>query len=646
MAEKTPEIKSEEQPIKAPFETREGERFFAERLISPEDPRVEKVQEMLEGHFGKNEVDPIEAMKQAMIGKMETGEKCASYLIHVAENSKGEIKGVHTGAVVETVDARGDISEKFALSLGCYAVVSPEMRNQGIWENLFQTHEKTAKIDADRRGLEIKGFMTEAHNEIEPILNKQDVKRAYIKTKEGFRELPYEQPPLDWNARTGKPAKDAGIVPEHLMLKLSSGENRLSGKELMEMVRGMYYYNNYREEEYFKTGKAYKTHTEFVEGVEQKLADFIGKKQVRLLSRGERETMGDKGVKFIEHKTEESKPELKTKAEMKKEWKEYFGPLAEAQLEQEKIARRTRQAEKEKEAIKSAEIPQQGMKTSEILKEAGIQKPIESFNEAQERLAERLNRGRTLEGKKLSDSDKFVETRKFYLEELGYSVKYKGVLLDKAEILDENGKSILSDKGKSLEFKSFYFSKTEAQINNFLKERLQEKLEGKSAEKLTEEQKLEKGYQNTVKATENAQVTREAKISFLQETFQKTKKLGKETWGKLTEGIARLNLRENLSMGLYRSKELAIEGGKDLAVAGLTPLAAIEEAVKKIRIDAMVRERVFREGRIKQFEERPLFGEYTEFLRKESQQINEQWAKSHYSLFEKSKILKLIERIG
>lgn len=295
---------AKEAPTRSVFETKRGEMFFAERLTNSEDQRVEKVHQMLADHFGKEEVDPPEVMKQAMTGEMETGEKCAPYLIHVAENSKGEVVGVYTGAVVETVNNNGKVSEKSGVLIGCYSLVSSEMRGKGIWKKLHEDLEKTAAKDAKSRGLGIKGFMAEAHDEMEPIFNKQGVKRAYIKTKDGFVEMPYEQPPLDWDKKTGNPTEDAGTVPEHLMLKLASGKDTLSGKELMEMVRGMYYYNNYREEEYFGNPKAYQEHTKFVEGIEQKLADFIGRKKVYLLSSQDREAAKATGIKFVEHNVE------------------------------------------------------------------------------------------------------------------------------------------------------------------------------------------------------------------------------------------------------------------------------------------------------------------------------------------------------
>ena len=225
--------------MRTAFKTKEGENFFTERLVSPEDSRVDEVQKMLKKHFGGEEVDPVEVMKQAMTGRMATGEVCPEYLVHVAEDSRGKIEGLHTGAVVEMVNVRGNASKESAVQLGCYTLTSPEARGKGVWKALFDAQEESARRDAQARGLEIKGFMTEAHGEMEPILNGKDVKRLYIQTKDGsFKELSYEQPPLDWDPETGSSAEGAGVVPEHLMLKLTSGKNELSGKELMEMVKG------------------------------------------------------------------------------------------------------------------------------------------------------------------------------------------------------------------------------------------------------------------------------------------------------------------------------------------------------------------------------------------------------------------------
>lgn len=680
-----PEIQTEATERKV-IESREGEKYFAERLVNPEDPKVERFQEMLENNFGKKEVDPLEVTKEAI-------KDDPPYLIHVVENSKGEIKGLNASAVIETVDAEGEASKKSASWFDCYTLMSPDARGQGLAKKVFESQHESAIKDAESRGTEIKSWVAETHNAAEGFFESVGMRRVYSRDKGGvMREVAYSQMPLNWDEKTGKPAEGAGPVPEHLMVKMTSGENKISAKDFQEMVRGVHYYSSYWDKEDFKTQEAYDNHVKYLEKAEEEFFKSIGKKDLHLLSVAERAEMSGKGIKFVEHKIEEDDKEvaenqmsknrkglpadfvlpekrghIRTPEEIKAardslapdkrledldrqkqreaDWHEMFYKMGGARGK-ERIEAAERELAQEKKAVESAKIPKDGIKTKEVLKEAGSQKPAESYKEVQERLAERLDGRRTFEGKKLSEADKFVETRKFYLEELGYSVKYKGVLLDKAEILDENGKSILNDKGKALEFKSFYFSKTEAQINDFLKGRLQEKLDGKPVEKLSEEQKLEKGYQKAIKGAENAQADRETKISFL----QGVKAFGREKWGKLAEGITRLNLREGWGIGLKEGKRLAIEGGKDLAVIGLTPLAAMEEAGKRIRgesqLGAAMREKRLKEERIQQFEQMPRFKEYVEFLKRESRQVDEKWGRSYGSLYKKGKILKLIEEMS
>ena len=99
-------------------------------------------------------------------------------------------------------------------------------------------------------------------------------------------------------------------------------------------------------------------------------------------------------------------------------------------------------------------------------------------------------------------------------------------------------------------------------------------------------------------------------------------------------------------MGLSEGKRLAIEGGKDLAAIGLTPLAAIEKAGKELQWGAAMREMKFRTGRIHQFEQMPRFKEYTELLRKESEPANEKLLRAYESMYKKGKILKLIEKLS
>jgi GNAT superfamily N-acetyltransferase len=319
--------KKEEEAMKMQFETREGERFTVERLTSPEDPRVQEVQRMLSRRFGKEEVDPIEVMKQSMTGRMDTGEEVPRLLVNVVQDERGKVVALATGAAVELVDEKGNLSASKALLLDAYTIVPEKLRAKGVAEHLFQAREEAARKDAQSRGLEIAGYIVEDGGRDEEFYNRQGAKRVYIEKGKGmFVEVPYFQPPLDWDQKTGKPAGDAGTVAEHLMIKLFSGANRLSGEELMAMVRGMYYYNNYPGEDYFSSEKARLEHERFLHEVEKNLAAAVVGKTVRLFSREELEAMQAQGVKFIRHMADEENAELIAAKPSKSSYSSAGGP--------------------------------------------------------------------------------------------------------------------------------------------------------------------------------------------------------------------------------------------------------------------------------------------------------------------------------
>jgi hypothetical protein len=348
-----------------------------------------------------------------------------------------------------------------------------------------------------------------------------------------------------------------------------------------------------------------------------------------------------------EEKKIESAEEKTKKAE---EWYETFTQLG--------GTRRGRQWEeeyqREKKEVESAKVPEKGMKREDMLKKAGgIEKPAESFGEFQKRLVEKTEKRRTYKGEKLSRGDKLMIERRAYLGELGYSVKYKGALLDKVEILGEDDKPIHDGKGKPIKFGSFYFDKTEKSVNDFLREKVKEKLEGKPAKEMTEEKKEEAGVKKAVKETQNQQEEREAKISSLRE--------GKEADGKkLGKAVERLSLisafKELGVLGFRAGKKLAIEGGKDLAAIGLTPAAAIEEALRErggtIKIGEAM-EKIFkpaikesRKGMLKKEDFERLSPRVYEIIEAKTREQSDEIVKARKLIFEKGRILRLLENWG
>ncbi len=350
---------------------------------------------------------------------------------------------------------------------------------------------------------------------------------------------------------------------------------------------------------------------------------------------------------------EEKKIEGKEEKEKKTEdWYETFSKLGGTRrgrlLEQE--------YQKEKKAVETAEVPKEGMKLKDILKETGVEKPAESFEEVQKRLKEKIGKAGP-SGEKLSGAEKIERTRNFYLDELGYKLEYKGLLRGKARIFKMEGeekKYITDEKDKPREFKAFFRLKEgRTPLTDFLKEELKGKLEGKPEKKLTEEEKWEAGTQKAIKETKGEQEKREEKISSLADI----KRVGKERLSKMVEGLSYVAALDKLGvLGLREGKKLAIEGGKNLTAIGLSPAVAIEEAGReitgRIQVGEALRKTFIAERKIEALEQisadkRPGYYEkLTDILKETSQKGTEEMIKGYDKIYKKGKILRFLETSG
>ena len=172
-----------------------------------------------------------------------------------------------------------------------------------------------------------------------------------------------------------------------------------------------------------------------------------------------------------------------------------------------------------------------------------------AFEEFEEKLAKDLETEETRKGEKLSEEEKILEERDAYLDELGYSVKERGLPLDKKiEIFNEKGQPLCDEKGKPVEFRALHQTRDrDRQVNDFLKEKVREKIKSKLEKELTEEEKLESGRQKAVKEAQDQQKKREAEI-FSQ---QKDKKADKEKIEKTIKGLSSIS-------SISRLKELGV----------------------------------------------------------------------------------------
>jgi len=275
----------------------------------------------------------------------------------------------------------------------------------------------------------------------------------------------------------------------------------------------------------------------------------------------------EKAKKLIpEDKRIESEEE---KAKKRAEWQETFYKMG-GTRGKERIKLAEEELARERETKK---ILEEISKESE--KSVSKEKPKEdSFGEAQKRLEEKLKRERKPGGGELSENDKYEITRNFYLGELGYSVKYKGIFRGKAELLNEKGKVIADRKGKHFEFKTHFNpgEREEKPLLDFLKKELRKKLEGKAEKKQPEKERTAKKERKPKEKSEEkkeqdksekAEKTEQGKIDWLEAAIEKIKK------GNIVAFTPRRLEQYLIKNGIPESK-----------IRKMKPEEALQEAVK------------------------------------------------------------------
>lgn len=316
--EKKSKFKKESIDNKEVLISPEGEKFSIERITNPEDPRIEKLVEFTKKKLKEEEADTEEIVREAL--------KYDIYIYTIIENEKGEIVHFTQGNYLEIEsENEGSKADEAVVFLG-YTMTDDNYQRKGL---ATEGNMKTLAIANDlakKNEQKIASIMVEAVDGSEILGNELGLKRMYFETKDGnYSEVPYVQPPIEWDKKTGKPLdpktgnpSDLPIknftVNEHLMVNMIGGKQKISVDQLLEMITPIYYDNYIPEHEYFPeySKKASKRIESTVLGLLDKLEKELKKakgKQVTMLSSKERQELikrlSQEDKKMTEVNTEE-----------------------------------------------------------------------------------------------------------------------------------------------------------------------------------------------------------------------------------------------------------------------------------------------------------------------------------------------------
>lgn len=215
--------------------------FSIARIQGPEDPGVKKIYDLMK-EFSPEEMDTLEIVQEAISQDI--------YAYHILEDKQGNVIAHSQSSYLELPSKKRKSDE--AIIFGGFIITDADYRRKGLAAELFQSSLKFGLEKARINQQDIKGVVVEGKEESEPFWNYVGLKRLYYEHENGdFYEVPYLQPPIKWDEKTGKPLdpktgkvgdKDPKYysAPEHLMVRMSDGRQEISVEELMSMVEVIY----------------------------------------------------------------------------------------------------------------------------------------------------------------------------------------------------------------------------------------------------------------------------------------------------------------------------------------------------------------------------------------------------------------------
>jgi len=279
----------DESKLVTKLETPEGEKFSVEKTENPKDESVVKSHDLLKKTFGKNEVDSLETIQEAM-------EEDPPVIVHNINNESGEAVATAHSAILNSFDEDFEKKGDKGFMLEAYTVVDKENQGKNLGLELYRRRLSDMQNQAQAQGVQMESIIAEVEPDTpEQFYNSVGLKRCYYENAKGdLVEVPYEQSVLvdGWNSKTGKPLPDHENTPLQLMIAQLDGRTEISTEELLEKVRSIMDYDSYLTRGDFKNNKAFKQHEKVLEDDLAKLEKALSQAKdgkIKLMSAVERD---------------------------------------------------------------------------------------------------------------------------------------------------------------------------------------------------------------------------------------------------------------------------------------------------------------------------------------------------------------------
>jgi len=290
-------------PQGAPECTLTGEhgRFEVTTVQAEDLETINEMQTFIGEYLDASEVDTVDVVQAGLRGDRAVGsEHDSKYRIFLARDEQGNIASLYSGGVVEFTPHSERPDE--AIFFGAYGITSMSARRKGLVRELYASSLMQAEVDAKANGKKLTMVVGESSDESEPAWNAFGRKRVYVQTgPDTYTEIPYVQPPLDFDPDTGLPTEGNIDVPLHLMLQFFDGT--ADKKRISLAVDAIYRWCNMPPEDEFSTQEALQAQRAYIANLQKQFDDFLfGNGELKLFSANERDEMRKSGASILDAK--------------------------------------------------------------------------------------------------------------------------------------------------------------------------------------------------------------------------------------------------------------------------------------------------------------------------------------------------------
>lgn len=292
----------------------ENHKLYSLKIITDSnDPSVADVYNVLTRTFSSGEVDPLAVFQSSIDGKTQYGTETPKLILVAVRDpdKKDKVVAHYAGVHLPVLDKDKKPTNKSLYMVG-FTVTDPDYRRKGLASEAFWTSVEVCKTEAKQNGTKLAYVTGGVADKSEGYVNSLGRRRVYCEVPDdspseyvSLQEVPWIQPALDYNTRTGIIKSKAANVPEHLMVGNLLGEP-ITKDEVTDIVRSMYAWF-YWPREAFKSDEAWIRHRVNIDDLLKRFETFINQTgNVHFLSKKDRQKLELQGVSIINHSTRQT----------------------------------------------------------------------------------------------------------------------------------------------------------------------------------------------------------------------------------------------------------------------------------------------------------------------------------------------------